>query len=74
MNVSINILFVAHPRHNTPQLLGRKFFRQFFHLALTGLRSYKVQLSLHGREILETGREMFLLSRHINFTNIKAYT
>ena len=37
MNVSINILFVAHLQHNIPQLLGRKFFRQFFHLPLTGL-------------------------------------
>ena len=37
MNVSINILFVAHPRHNMPQVLGRKIFRQFFHLPLTGL-------------------------------------
>ena len=31
MNVLINILFVGH------QLLGRKIFRQFFHLPLTGL-------------------------------------
>ena len=37
MNVSINILLVAHPRLNMPQLLGGKFFRQFFHLPLTGL-------------------------------------
>ena len=37
MNVSINILFVPHLRHNMPQLLGRKFSRQFFHLPLTGL-------------------------------------
>ena len=41
MNVSINILFVAHPGHNMPQLLGRKFFRQFFYLPLTGLQSSK---------------------------------
>ena len=37
MNVSINILFVSHPWHNVLQLLGRKIFRQFFHLPLTGL-------------------------------------
>ena len=37
MNISISILYVAHPLHNMPQLLGRKFFRQFFHLPLTGL-------------------------------------
>ena len=37
MNVSINILFVAHLRHHMPLLWGRKFFRQFFHLPLTGL-------------------------------------
>ena len=30
MNVSINILYVVNPQHNVPQLLGRKFFRQFF--------------------------------------------
>ena len=36
MNVSI-ILFIAHQQHNMPQLLGRKVFRQFFHLPLTGL-------------------------------------
>ena len=36
MNVSINILFVAHPRHNMPQLLSRKVFRHFFHLPLRG--------------------------------------
>ena len=35
MNVSINILFVAHSRQNMLQLLGRKFFRQFFHLPLS---------------------------------------
>ena len=40
MNVSINILFIVHPQHNVPQLLGRKFFRQFFHLPLTGLIKY----------------------------------
>ena len=33
MNVSINILFVAHPQSNMPELLGRKFFRQFFQQA-----------------------------------------
>ena len=36
-NVSINILFVAHPLRNVPQLLGRKIFRQFFHMPLTDL-------------------------------------
>ena len=45
MNVSINILFVAHQRHNMPQLLGRKFFRQFFHLPLTGLATQTSPLS-----------------------------
>ena len=39
MNVLINILFVAHLRHNMPQLLGRKIFTHFFHLPLTCLRS-----------------------------------
>ena len=38
MNVSIHILFVAHPRHNMRQLLGRKIFRQFFQLPLTSLQ------------------------------------
>ena len=37
MNVSIIILFVAHPQHNMPQLLDGKIFRQFFHLPLTGV-------------------------------------
>ena len=46
MNVSINILFVVHPQHNVPQLLGGKFFRQFFHLPLTG--PIKYTLFYHG--------------------------
>ena len=37
MNVSINILFVAHLQRNVPQLLSQKIFRQFFHMPLTGL-------------------------------------
>ena len=45
MNVSINILFLANPRHNMPQLLGRKFIRQFFHLPLTGLATQTSPLS-----------------------------
>ena len=33
MNVSINILFLAHPKHNMRQLLGRKKFQAIFSLA-----------------------------------------
>ena len=33
LNVSINILLVAHPRHNMPQLLDWKKFQAIFSLA-----------------------------------------
>ena len=38
MNVSINVLFVAHLRYNMRQLLGKKNSRQFLHVPLTGLQ------------------------------------
>ena len=32
MNVSINILFVAHPRHNIPTTFGPNIFQAIFSL------------------------------------------